>query len=73
MSYQNINQYVFNKFYLKPSSEIMDVSLASDENDYDKEVLFSPYIIFWTIGKSYKVLPRAETTVAKYVELLRDP
>jgi hypothetical protein len=50
MSYQNINQYVFNKFYLKPSGEITDVSLASDENDYDKEVLFSPYIIGYGDG-----------------------
>ena len=50
MSYQNINQYVFNKFYLKPSGEITDVSLASDENDYDKEIVFSPYIVGYGDG-----------------------
>jgi len=50
MSYQNINQYVFNKFYLKPSGEITDVSLASDENDYDKEIIFSPYVVGYGDG-----------------------
>ena len=45
MAYQNINQYNFNKFYLKPLAQLSDLSLASDEKDYDEEVLFSPYII----------------------------
>jgi hypothetical protein len=45
MSYQNINQYNFNRFYLKPLNEITDLSLASDEKDYDQEVIFSPLLI----------------------------
>jgi len=45
MAYQNINQYNFNKLYLKPVNEISDISLASDEKDYDDEVIFSPYLI----------------------------
>jgi len=45
MSYQNINQYNFRKWYLQPLREIYDISLASDEKDYDQEVVFSPFII----------------------------
>jgi hypothetical protein len=45
MSYQNINQYVFKRLYLKPLNEITDISLASDERNYDEEVIFSPLLI----------------------------
>lgn len=45
MWYQNINQYNFSKWSLKPVREIKDLSLASDENDYDEEVIFSPLLI----------------------------
>ena len=45
MSYQNINQYNFKRWYLKPLNEITDLSLASDEKDYDQEVIFSPLLI----------------------------
>jgi hypothetical protein len=45
MAYQNINQYVFSKFGLAPVREISDISLSSDERDYDEEVVFSPLLI----------------------------
>lgn len=45
MSYQNINQYNFKKLYLLPVKEITDICLASDERDYDQEVVFSPLLI----------------------------
>ena len=45
MAYQNINQYYFNKFGLKPFGQISDISLASDEKDYDEEVVFSNFLI----------------------------
>jgi hypothetical protein len=45
MSYQNINQFVYNKWYLKLTYDGYDISLASDEVDYDQEVVFSPYLI----------------------------
>ena len=45
MAYQNINQYVYKKWYLSPFLEVTDLSLASDERDYNEEVIFSPYII----------------------------
>lgn len=45
MSYQNINQYVFKKIYLTPVREISDISIASDERDFDEEVIFSPLLI----------------------------
>lgn len=45
MSYQNINQYNFKRFYLKPLNEVTDLCLASDEKDYDQEVIFSPLLI----------------------------
>jgi hypothetical protein len=50
MAYQNINQYVYNKWYLKPVQEVSDLSLASDERQYNQEVIFSPYIIANTDG-----------------------
>ncbi len=45
MSYQNINQYQFKKWYLKLVYGNYDISLASDEVDYNQEVVFSPYLI----------------------------
>ena len=45
MSYQNINQYNFRNFGLIPVNEITDICLASDEKDYDQEVIFSPLLI----------------------------
>jgi hypothetical protein len=45
MSYQNINQYNFKRWGLKPVNEITDICLASDEKDYDQEVVFSQFLI----------------------------
>jgi hypothetical protein len=45
MAYQNINQYNFRKWGIKPVNEITDICLASDERDYDQEVVFSPFLI----------------------------
>jgi hypothetical protein len=45
MSQQNINQYVFNKWKLGPSWNNLDMSLASDERDFNEEVVFSTQLI----------------------------
>jgi len=45
MAYQNINQYNFRKLLLSPVREISDISLASDERDFNEEVIFSPLLI----------------------------
>ena len=45
MAYQNINQYNFRRWGLLPVNEITDICLASDEKDYDQEVVFSPLLI----------------------------
>ena len=45
MTYQNINQYNFRRWGIKPVNEITDICLASDEKDYDQEVIFSPLLI----------------------------
>jgi len=45
MSYQNINQYNYRRLGLIPLNEITDICLASDEKDYDQEVVFSPLLI----------------------------
>jgi hypothetical protein len=51
MAQQNINQYVYKKFYLSPYLlDLTDISLASDEVDYNQEVVFSPYLIAQTHG-----------------------
>lgn len=51
MPYQNINQYNFNKLFLQPVREVIDISLASDEKDYDSEIIFSQNIIGYNDGK----------------------
>ena len=45
MAYQNINQYNFRRWSLIPVNEITDICLASDEKNYDQEVIFSPLLI----------------------------
>jgi hypothetical protein len=45
MAYQNINQYNYRRWGLKPVNEITDICLASDEKDYDQEVVFSQLLI----------------------------
>lgn len=45
MSYQNINQYVYNKLYLQPVQQVEDLSLSNDEREYNEEVIFSLDII----------------------------
>ena len=55
MAYQNINQYNFRKWYLKSVNEITDLCLASDEKDYNEEVVFSPYLIAQTYGERLPV------------------
>lgn len=51
MSYQNINQYNFPKWYLKLVYGENDICLSSDEVDFNQEVVFSPYLIAQTDGK----------------------
>ena len=51
MAQQNINQFVFKKFYVNPHFlSLTDISLASDELDFNEEVVFSPYLIAQTYG-----------------------
>ena len=50
MAQQNINQFVYNKYKLNLVSDSMDMSLTSDERNYNHEVIFSPYIIAQTYG-----------------------
>jgi hypothetical protein len=46
MSSQNINNYYFNRFKVKINyGNYFDLSLASDERDYNQDVVFSPYLI----------------------------
>lgn len=45
MSQQNIREYNFRKWFLKPTGQNIDITLASDERNYNEEVVFSPYLI----------------------------
>ena len=45
MAQQNINQYNFSKWYIKPVRKVFDISLSSDEKDYNEEVVFSTELI----------------------------
>ena len=50
MAIQNINQYVRPNWNLNLSLDSNDMSLTSDEKDYNQEVVFSPYLIAQTYG-----------------------
>jgi len=45
MAYQNINQYNYRRWGLIPLNEVTDFCLASDERDYNEDVVFSPLLI----------------------------
>ena len=45
MAYQNINQYNYPKLKLQIIYDGQDMSLSSDEVDYNQEVVFSPFLI----------------------------
>ena len=45
MSQQNIREYNFKKWYLRPAGQNLDVNLASDERNYNEEVVFSTNLI----------------------------
>ena len=55
MAYQNINQYNYPKLQLQVIYDGQDMSLASDEVDYNQEVVFSPFIIGVENGKKLPV------------------
>ena len=50
MSYQNIRQFVPRNNFPMLSLESYDMSLTSDELDFNQEVVFSPYLIAQTYG-----------------------
>jgi hypothetical protein len=45
MSQQNIREYNYKKWYIRPSGQNLDVTLASDERNYNEEVVFSTDLI----------------------------
>ena len=55
MAGQNINQYVKPNWSLKLNLESNDMSLTSDERDFNQEVVFSPYLIAQTYGNKLPV------------------
>lgn len=50
MAEQNINQYVYKKYRINLESDSMDMSLTSDERDYNQEVIFFSVLISQTYG-----------------------
>jgi hypothetical protein len=55
MAQQNINQYAYSKLRINVVNECQDMSLASDEVDYNQEVVFSPYLIAETYGNKLPI------------------
>ena len=51
MAYQNINQYNYQKLKMQVIYDGQDMSLASDEVDFNQEVVFSPFLIAIDNGK----------------------
>ena len=50
MAGQNINQYNYPKLFPILKTDTSDMSLTSDELDFNQEVVFSPYLIAETYG-----------------------
>ena len=50
MASQNINQYSYPNWGVKLVNESNDLSLTSDEQGFNQEVVFSPYLIAQTYG-----------------------
>jgi hypothetical protein len=50
MSQQNIREYNYKKWYLKPYGQNLDFSLSSDEKDFNQEIVFSNKIIGYNDG-----------------------
>jgi len=56
MATQNINNYNFNRYDIRlDSSSYFDLTIASDERDYDEEVVFSNQLIAKTDGNRLPV------------------
>jgi hypothetical protein len=55
MAYQNINQYNYPKLKMQVIYDGQDMSLASDEIDYNQEVIFSPYLIGYENGEKLPI------------------
>ena len=55
MTYQNINQYNYPKYRINLVYDGNDMSLASDEVNFNEEVVFSPYLIAQTYGKKLPI------------------
>jgi hypothetical protein len=50
MSNQNINHWANSKWFPKLSLGSYDMSLTTDETEFNQEVVFSPYLISQTYG-----------------------
>lgn len=55
MASQNIKQYVYPNLFPVLSLETQDMSLTSDELDFNQEVVFSPYLIAQTYGNKLPI------------------
>jgi hypothetical protein len=55
MAYQNINQYNYPKLKMQVIYDGQDMCLASDEVDFNQEVVFSPYLIAQDDGEKLPV------------------
>ena len=71
MASQNINQYVYPKYRLNFYLENSDMSLASDERDFNQEVVFSPYLIAQTIGNRMPFSFDINNSGSTYVQTLK--
>ena len=45
MSQQNIREYNYKKWFLRPVGQNLDLNLTSDERNYNEEVVFSTNLI----------------------------
>ena len=50
MSQQNIREYDYKKWFIKPTGQNLDLNLSSDERNYNEEVVFSSNIIGYNDG-----------------------
>jgi hypothetical protein len=55
MSQQNIREYNYRKWFLRPVGQNLDLNLASDEKDYNEEVVFSSNLIAQNDGNKLPI------------------
>ena len=69
MASQNINNYNFNRYDIRlDNSSYFDLTIASDERDYDDEVVFSKKLIAEDDGDRLPVYIDLSSNISNHIQ-----